>query len=218
MAAVGRRSSLLTALLLSLSQLACGSDIPPSGPSFDTVCPATLLVGQTGFCFALIKGTQTGLAATWSSSNPGVASFGAAGALKGLSAGQVVVTGSYQGRSASASVSVQAEDVLRVSASTLQGLFKVGNTVMMGVVGFYGVASADSGQLNLVVTDQNGAVVSASELQMVLKGGDTFVIHHTFTLPVNTTRVCRTAVLQIGSVKLTAAGPPEIFPCVDVAQ
>lgn len=94
----GRRRCLLAVLFLGLGQLACGQT-GPSGPEFDVVCPATLFVGQTGFCFALVKGTQTGLDATWSSSDPAVANFGAIGSLKGLSAGQVVATASYQGRS-----------------------------------------------------------------------------------------------------------------------
>ena len=224
MAGFGRRRWLLTALVLGLSQVACGQPAPGapnglSGPSFEVVCvPATLFVGQTGFCYALIKGTQTGLAATWTSSDPGIATFGPAGSLKGRSAGQVVATSTYQGQSESASVSVRAEDVLQVSASAFQGLFQTGNTVMMGVVGFYGVASADSGRLNLVITDQDGAMVSASHPQVVPKGGDTLVINHTFTIPGGTTRLCRTAVLQIGSVTLTSTGPSSIFPCVDVAR
>lgn len=220
MAGARRRNSLLTALVLGLSQLACDQTGPngPSGPAFDVVCPATLFVGQTGFCFAVVKGTQTGLDATWSSSDPGIATFGPIGSLKGMSAGQIVATGTYQGKSESASVSVVAEDVLRVLSGGYQGIFKAGNTLRIIVTGFYGVASADSGQLNLVVTDQNDAVISASEPQVVARGGDSFVIDHTLTIPVGTTRLCRTAVLQIGAVTLTAAGSSQIFPCVDVTQ
>ena len=214
MAGVGRRGSPLIALVLGLSQLACAGPAVPSGPSFDVVCvPATLFVGQTGSCYALVKGTQTGLPATWTSSDPSIASFGPIGSLKGRSAGQVVATGTYQGKSESASVSVRAEDVLQVSSGGYQGIFSVGNTLRIPVVGFYGVASADSGQLNLVVTDQNGVLVSASEPGIVPRGGDTFVIDHTFTIPAGTTRVCRTAVLQIGSVTLTSTGSSSIFPC-----
>ena len=221
MAGVDRRRFLSLAVLVSLSQLACGQTKPiePSGPSFDVVCPATLLVGLTGYCFALVRGTQQALDATWTSSDPSVASFGPlAGSLKGRSAGQVVATATYQGKSESVSVSVLAEDVLQVSASTFQGTFQAGNSVMMGVVGAYGVASAESGQLNLVIRDQNDAVVSMSPPQLVPNGGDTFVIHLPFVIPAGTTRLCRSAVLQIGAVTLTAAGPPETHPCVDVAQ
>jgi hypothetical protein len=223
----GRNCLLAVGLVLGLSQLACDrpafSGPGPSGPGtvvlgFDVVCPASIFVGQTGFCFALRKGTQTGLDATWASSDPSVASFGPIGSLKGRSAGQIVATATYQGRSESASVSVKAEDVLRVSSAVFQGIFKVGNTVMMGVGGFYGVASAESGLLNLVVTDQNDVSVSASEPQIVARGGDSLVISHTFTIPAGTTRLCRTAVLQIGSLTLTATGPSEIFPCVPVTQ
>ena len=217
MAGVGRRSCCVAILVLGPSLLAC-APTAPSGPSFNVVCPASLFVGQTAFCFAVINGTQTGLDATWSSSDPNVASFGPAGSLKGRSAGQVVATASYDGRSESASVSVRAEDVLQVSSGGYQGLFNTGNTVRIIVVGFYGVASADSGQLSLVVTDQNNAVVSESEPRIVANGGDSLVLDHTLTIPVGTTRLCRTAVLRIGSVTLTATGSSQILPCVDIPQ
>lgn len=217
MAGVRRRSCLLTALVLALSQLACGQTGPST--SFGVVCvPSSLLVGQTGFCYALVTGTETGLPATWTSSDPSVASFGPQGALKGRSAGQVVAMATYEGKSESGSVSVSAEDVVRVLGASYQGIFQAGSTVNMIIGGFYGVASADSGQLNLVVTDQNNVQVSASAVQTVTRGGDSFAILHSVTIPIGTTRICRTAVLQIGSVTLTATGPPEILPCINVAQ
>ena len=216
MARVGRRKQFLCALVLGLSQLAC-DQTGPSGPSFVVVCnPSSLFVGQTGFCFASVNGTDPELEATWSSSDPTIASFGPIGSLKGRSAGQVVVTASYQGRSESASVSVRAEDVVQVSSGGYQGTYRVGDTLRIIVVGFYGVASADTGQLNLVVTDQNGAVVSESEPRIVSRGGDSLVIDHTLTVPVGVTRLCRTAVLRIGPVTLTSTGSSQIFPCVEV--
>ena len=217
MAGVDRRSCFLTALVLGLSQLACSQTAPSS--SFGVVCvPSSLLVGQTGFCYALVTGTETGLPATWTSSDPSIASFGPSGSLKGRSAGQVTATATYEGRSESASVPVRAEDVVRVLSASYQGIFQAGSTVNMIITGFYGVASAESGQLNLVVTDQNDVQVSASAVQTVARGGDSFAILHTLTIPVGTTRICRTAVLQIGSVTLTATGPPELLPCINIAQ
>ena len=70
----------------------------------------------------------------------------------------------------------------------------------------------------MIITDQNDAFVSASEPQIVPKGGDRFVISCTFTVPVGATRLCRTAVLQVGSVTLKSTGSSSIFPCVDVTQ
>jgi hypothetical protein len=82
--------------------------------------------------------------------------------------------------------------------------------------GFYGVASADSGFLTLVVTDQNGATVSTTQPKLETKGGDSFVLSTTFTIPVGATMVCRAAVLQIGSLTLTETGDASLFPCLTV--
>lgn len=218
MAGIGRRSRracVVTAVVLGFWEPGCAG---PSGPGFSVVCPAIIFVGQTSTCVAFVTGSETQLAATWTSSDPSIASFGPLGALKGRSAGQVVATATYEGRSESASVSVRAEDVLQVLGAAYQGLFKTGNTVTMVIAGFYGVASADSGQLNLVVTDQNEVVVSSSEPQIVPRGGDSFGIYHSLTIPIGTTRICRTAVLRIGFVTLTATGSSQVFPCLDVAQ
>jgi len=67
-----------------------------------------------------------------------------------------------------------------------------------------------------MVSDQNGAIVSATPPLMVLKGGDGFNLSTTFVIPDGTTRVCRAAILQIGPLKLTDSGNAQLFPCLDV--
>jgi hypothetical protein len=200
----------------------------PVGPgssgtaSVDVTCPASIVLGQIGVC-ALTAHLQAGgtsvvtQSATWTSSDPSIATVILAGSLRARMPGTVSVSASYQGLSARASMTIVAEDVLHVDASANQGTFRAGSTVTLWLLGFYGVASADAGQLNLVVTDQNGAIVSATAPQMVLRGGDGFNLSTTFVIPDGTTRMCRAAVLQIGSLKLTDSGNAQLFPCLDVA-
>jgi hypothetical protein len=108
------------------------------------------------------------------------------------------------------------QDALTASSAAFGGTFKVGTTATMWLQGGYGVASADSGRLTLVITDQAGAVVSTSAPQTVPRGGDRYLISTTFTLPPGTTRVCRTGVLQIGSATLTVVPVVSLVPCVEV--
>jgi hypothetical protein len=75
------------------------------------------------------------------------------------------------------------------------------------------VDSAESGQLTVHITNQNGALVAASDPQTVPRGGGTFGVWTTFTIPSGTTQVCKSAVLQIGSLTLSAAPTVESFRC-----
>ena len=90
----------------------------------------------------------------------------------GKSDGQATLTATYSGQSVSAPLTVHLQDVLRASAAAYQGSFKVGTTATLWLQGFYGVASADSGTLTLVITDQTGATVSTSAPLTVPHGGD----------------------------------------------
>jgi hypothetical protein len=94
-------------------------------------------------------------------------------------------------------------------------VFFAGSTVLMQLGGFYGVASADSGQLSLVITDQNNAVIATST-KAVSRGGDSFAMSSTFTVPLGTTQVCRKMVLEIGTATLTAVPSADLLPCISV--
>jgi hypothetical protein len=113
-------------------------------------------------------------------------------------------------------LTVHLQDVLTASAAAHSGTFQVGTTATMWLQGGYGVSSADSGRLTLVVTDQTGATVSTSAPQTVPRGGDRYLISTTFTLLPGTTRVCRTGVLQIGSATLTVVPDVSLVPCFAV--
>jgi hypothetical protein len=218
-------SSRIVALSVALSMAAaCGSVAPtaPSAPSsalgLTLLCSApTVLAGETVVCLLRANSVNVGLtAAVWTSSAPSVATSEGVGLFVAKSGGQTTLTATYSGQSLSAPLTVHLQDVLTASAAALSGTFKVGTTATMWLQGGYGVSSADSGRLTLVVTDQTGATISTSAPQTLSRGGDRYLISTTFTLPPGTTRVCRTGVLQIGAATLTVVPDVSLVPCVAV--
>jgi hypothetical protein len=157
-----------------------------------------------------------GPSAEWTSSDPNIAASLGIGLFVGKSEGQATLTARYSGESVSAPLTVHLQDVLRATASSTQGTFGVGTTATMWLQGFYGVASANSGTLTLVITDQAGATISTSTPLVVPRGGDRYIISATFTVPPGTTRVCRAGALLIGSTTLTVVPEPSLLPCVTV--
>ena len=109
----------------------------------------------------------------------------------------------------------RSQDVVRI-VTTSEQLGAPGTTAAMYLQGFYGVASADSGTLTLLITNQNGATVSTSAPLTVLHGGDTYSLSSTFTMPAGATSLCRAVALQIGSTTLTAVPEASLVPCVPV--
>ena len=214
----------IAALSMTLSMAAaCGSALPtgPSGSSQGTglalTCSGpTLLAGDLLICLLTSGSANVSTAAVWTSSDPSVAASQGIGLFVGKSEGEATVTATYSGQSVSAPLTVHLQDVLRATAAAYQGTFKVGTTATLWLQGFYGVASAESGTLTLVVTDQPGVTVSASAALTVPHGGDRYIISTTFTLPPGATRVCRTGVLQIGSTTLTVVPDVSLVPCFTV--
>ena len=213
------RTAALSAALLMAS--ACGGRAPtaPSpGTTLALTCSArTLLAGDSVVCKATVALVNVSFDAVWTSSDPDIATSEGVGLFIGKSDGQATLTATYSGQRVSAPLTVDLQDVLRATAAAYQGDFKVGTTATFWLQGFYGVASANSGRLTLVVTDQTGATVSTSEPLTVPHGGDKYILSTTFTLRPGTTRVCRTGVLQIGSTTLTVVPVVSLVPCVEVA-
>ena len=215
------RIAALSAVLLMAS--AC-EGVAPTAPSASSpgtglasTCSApTLLAGDLVVCMVTAASVNVSTAAIWTSSDPSVATSQGIGLFVGKSEGQATLTATYSGQSASAPLTVHLQDVLRATATASQGSFNVGTTATLWLQGFYGVASADSGTLTLVITDQSGAAVSTSAPLTVPHGGDRYLISATFTLSPGTTRVCRTGVLQIGSTTLTVVPDLSLVPCVAV--
>ncbi len=205
------------AVVVILVVTSCGGDAVPTSPgggtpisevlSVEMSCPASLLVGQKAPCTAVARlgSGQTPVVnfeATWSSTRPDVVAVDMLGVVSGRSAGQSMVSTSYRGRSATATVAVIAEDALRIDTGQAdQGDFKPGSTVTMWLQGYYSVASAETGRLSLRITDQTRTIATTAPL-IVAKGGDFFLLSSTFVVPQDSVEVCRTAVLQVGSVTI----------------
>ena len=215
-----RRIAALSAVVLMAS--ACGGRVPTEpgvspGTSLAMTCSApTLLAGDFVVCLATAASVNVSPTAVWTSSDPNIAVSQGVGLFMGKSEGQATLTATYSGQSVSALATVHLQDVLRATAAAFQGTFKVGTTATLWLQGFYGVASADSGTLTLVMTDQAGATVGTSAPLTVQRGGDRYLISATIALPPGTTRVCRTGVLQIGSTTLTVVPDVSLVPCFTV--
>jgi hypothetical protein len=187
-------------------------------------CPTSLLIGQKGPCIAVARlrsgqAPVVSLEATWSSTRPEVVAVDALGIVNGRSAGQAAVSASYRDRQAAATVVVSAEDGLRIdSGQAHQGDFSPGSTVTMWLQGYYSVASADNGLLSLRVSDQTRTISTTTPV-VVAKGGDFFLLSSTFVIPDDSVEVCRTAILQVGSI--TIAEPnSKSFPlwCIPIRR
>lgn len=171
------------------------------------VCPDSLLIGEARPCTAVarLRSGQTPLVspvATWSWAPPDVVAVDRFGLVSGRSAGQAVVSASYGAREAQATVRVLAEDGLRVdSGQGQQGEFTPGSTVTMWLQGYYSVASADTGRLSLRITDQLGTVTTTPPVTKT-KGGAFFLMSSTFVVPQDSIEVCRTAILEVGAVRI----------------
>jgi hypothetical protein len=215
-----RNALSVAAVVATLGMTACGgaSAVPasPSGGAtngqsdilaLEVSCPASLLVGEKGPCIALarLRSGQTPIVsfdATWSSTRPEVVAVDTLGVVNGRSAGQAVVSVSYRSREAAAALVVTAEDALRIaSGQAHQGEFTPGSTVTMWLQGYYSVASAETGRLSLRISDQTGTITRTSP-STVAKGGDFFLLSSTFVVPQDSVEVCRTAILEVGSVTI----------------
>jgi hypothetical protein len=189
-------------------------------------CPTSLLVGERGPCVAVarLRSGQSPVVSfnsntTWSSTRPDVVAVDALGIVNGRSAGQAVISVSYLGREGTAAISVTPEDALRIdSGQAQQGDFRPGSTVTMWLQGYYSIASAETGHLSLRISDQTGTITQTSPLT-VAKGGDFFLLSSTFVVPQDSVEVCRTAVLEVGSVTI-AEPKSKAFPlwCIPIRR
>jgi len=195
-----------------------GAPLAPSPTAtFELRCnKPTVLAGEVVVCSAIAGATNVFAQTVWASSDPTVLTSEGAGLFIGRWGGQATVTATYSGQTQSARLRVDLQDSITASAAAFQGTFQVSTSATMWLQGGYGVASADSGTLTLVVRDQTDAVVSTSEPLTVPRGGDRYIMSTTFTLKPGTTRVCRTGILQAGSTTLTVVPIASLSPCITV--
>jgi hypothetical protein len=188
--------------------------------TIDVTCPATLLIGETSACGARASLQSqpvrdvTALA-TWVSLRTDIVSMPQWSLVVGRSAGQADIEASYEGRKGTASVRVIAEDAIRIRSAAEQGSFQRGTTVTMVLQGYYSVASADTGRLFLLITDQDSTVAQSDPLT-VSRGGDGFVLSKTFVIPETSTEVCRTAILEVGTTVIAQPQPGTVGRCLPV--
>lgn len=133
-------------------------------------------------------------------------------------AGNATITATYRGKTASLAVSVSAarQDAIQVESAGQFGQFRVGNAVSMSLGGIYSVVSAAAGQLKLRIAAQDDTVVTMTAPTTVPTGSKSFFLIASFTIPQGATRVCATALLQVGSETVTGNGLFGGAQCADV--
>lgn len=115
-------------------------------------------------------------------------------------------------------VLVVAQDALRVQAAVDHGDFRRGSTVTMSLFGHYSVVSADTGRLSLMISDQEGPITTTIP-STVNKGGTSFFLSSSFAVPERSEQVCRTAVLEVGSVRIAEPTTHALeLRCIPVRQ
>jgi hypothetical protein len=230
------RSAALVAVIVTIGIASCGGASPtsPGGAAttggsdvlaIEVSCPTSLLIGQKEPCVALarLRSGQTPVVsfdATWSSTHPEIVAVDTLGVVNGRSAGQATVAASYRDRKAEVTLVVTAEDALRIDAGQAhQGDFTPGSTVTMWLQGYYSVASAETGRLSLRILSDQTRTIAATPPVTVAKGGDFFLLSSTFVVPADSVEVCRTAILEVGSVTI-AEPKSKSFPlwCIPIRR
>jgi hypothetical protein len=226
-----RTARRLVPSIAALVVVACGTDagVGPTSPgaganaviAVDVSCPSTVLIGEQVPCVSVARmrsGQQPVVAfqSAWSSMRPDIVVVDTLGVLTGRSAGQTIVSASYEGREGTALVTVTAEDAVRIRAAPYQGEFRAGTTATMWLQGYYSVASAETGRLSLRISDQFGTIATTSPT-IVARGGNFFLLSSTFVVPQASTRVCRAVILEVGSVTIAEPQPSaNVFSCIDI--
>jgi Big-like domain-containing protein len=235
-AMLASKCAALVTVVATIGVTSCGGAAPtsPGGTvttggsdvlAVEVSCPTSLLIGQKGPCVAVarLRSGQTPVVsfeATWSSNHPEIVAVDGLGTVSGRSAGQATVSASYRDRKAEVTLVVTAEDALRIdSGQAHQGDFTPGSTVTMWLQGYYSVASAETGRLSLRILSDQTRTIAATPPVTVAKGGDSFLLSSTFVVPGDSVEVCRTAILEVGSV--TIAEPnSKSFPlwCIPIRR
>lgn len=194
---------------------------PPSnaGARLQASCTATsLLIGQRTICTAVFGsdiGAWTGT--TWSVDPPDLVTFEVLGAVSaGQRAGTGTLTATYAGQSVKVPIEVRAEDGLVLSSPTSQSSGTAGSVAMLGLIGYYAVASSERGALSVSVRDATGKTL-ATAAQPVTRGGGSFGLSVNFTLPSGTPQVCAFATLVVGSTRLELPTDwPDALHCLQI--
>ena len=211
--------AIVAAFVAAFGVAACGgggSTVPnapdpgPSGPgnvvAIVVGCLPTIVPGQQSPCVAYAQPDRGDplpvLQSAWSSSRPDVATVDAFGLVTGRSPGQSVISLSYAGRQGTAAVTVTAEDTLRI-VTALENDFRRGMSATSALQVEYAVASQQTGRLSLRISDQDGSItITTASAMTVPRGGNVSTLFATFVVPQTSTQICRTVVLEVGSITI----------------
>jgi trimeric autotransporter adhesin len=105
--------------------------------------------------------TQNG-AATWTSSNPKVASLSRDGVVSGLITGSATIAVSYQSVSACTMVTVSATPLISIEVSTLTATVKAGQTLPYTATGTFGGGATGNVTGNVTWTSSDTSVATVS--------------------------------------------------------
>ena len=93
-----------------------------------------------------------------------------------------------------------------------------GGSASIFLAGFYSVASAPTGRLELVISDQRGFAVAVAG-QRTVSGAGRFSLSVDMRVPDSATRLCRAAHLTVGSAVFSEPKPDNTpFSCIEIVR
>jgi len=152
---------------------------------------------------------------TWSSTSPDVAPVDAKGFVTCASPGSTTIRATYQGQSASVTVTVRVpQDTLESRGGGTTGPVVRGGTVTVSDSGFYVLVSAPSATIQHQIRDGDGTVLAAGTSQTVVRGSGPWNLKTTFTVPATATGVCSRVTMEAPGTDLKL--PPVNGGCSQV--
>jgi hypothetical protein len=222
--------ALLSPMVAAVPTASCGSSgrtsptpVEPTVAALSVECQPSLIVGEARPCVAVARMADGRLPfvspiASWSSARPQFVAVSPIGDVKGVAAGDSQITVSYGGRQAVTTVSVSADDAVKLTALSEQGTFTPGSTVSMSVQGFYALQSADTATLQMLVVDRRGATI-VGPANRVERGGNAFNLTVGFQVPNASEVLCRSVRMTISSaVRIEEPGAPDDRFCTAVRR
>jgi hypothetical protein len=222
--------ALLSLIVTAVLTTSCGSSgqtsptpVEPSVVSLSVECQPSLIVGEVRPCVAVARTADGRLPlvspiASWSSARPQFVSVSPIGDVKGVAAGESQITVSYGGRQAATTVSVSADDAVKLTVLSEQGTFTPGSTVSMSVSGFYALQSADTATVQMLVVDRRGATI-VGPANRVERGGNAFNLTVAFQVPNASEVLCRSVRITISSaVRIEEPSAPDDRFCTAVRR
>lgn len=227
-----RQQAAALVLIAALASSSCtravtASPTSPSTPSIpagrlEIACASPIFVSEVSPCG--VVWTEAGVsrdvstAAILTSSRPAIVEVESAGFIAGRAAGDAVVTARYRDIEAAAPVMVQFIDGLRATSALERVDPRPGGTASIILAGFYSVATASTGRLELVISDQRGFAVAVAG-QRTVSGAGRFSLSIDMRVPDGATRLCRAARLTVGSEVFSEPKPDNTpFSCIEIVR